>query len=105
MVLPSGVGGGIEKHNTILAAQRMEEIMEIHPTELMLIREGLSRTLKSAAQNRDKKKEKIVEQFQDRLDEMEREFYAPPKTQDMDSPLLLEDDIVGSVDATRVGCE
>ena len=99
------MGGGIEKHNTILVAQRMEEIMEIHPTELMLIREGLSRTLKSAAQNRDKKKEKIVEQFQDRLDEMEREFYAPPKTQDMDSPLLLEDDIVGSVDATKVGCE
>jgi len=79
--------------------------MKIHPTELMLIREGLSRILQSAARNRDTKKEKIVEQFQDRLDEMEREFYAPPKTQDMDSPLLLEDDIVGSVDATRVGCE
>jgi hypothetical protein len=81
MVLPGGVGGGNEKHNTILVTQRMEEIMEIHPTELMLIREGLSRTLKSAAQNRDKKKEKIVEQFQDRLDEMEREFYASPKVQ------------------------
>ena len=91
----------------------MEEIMEIHPTELMLIREGLSRTLKSAAQNRDKKKEKIVEQFQDRLDDMEREFYAPPKTQNIETPLHKkvdvplpeEDDIVGLVDATEVGCE
>jgi len=79
--------------------------MKIHPTELMLIREGLSRILQSAARNRDTKKEKIVEQFQDRLDEMEREFYAPPKTQDMDSPLLLEDDIVVSVDAPKVGSE
>ena len=79
--------------------------MKIHPTELMLIREGLSRILQSAARNRDTKKEKIVEQFQDRLDEMEREFYAPPKTQDMDSPLLLEDDIVGLADAAKVGCE
>tara|TARA_R110002051_G_scaffold17631_1_gene51460 strand:+ start:430 stop:705 length:276 start_codon:yes stop_codon:yes gene_type:complete len=91
----------------------MEEIMEIHPTELMLIREGLSRTLKSAARNRDKKKEKVVERFQDRLDDMEREFYAPPKTQNIETPLHKkadvplpeEDDIVGWVDATEVGCE
>mgnify|MGYP003138199081 CR=1 FL=1 len=55
--------------------------MKIHPTELMLIREGLSRILQSAARNRDTKKEKIVEQFQDRLDDMEREFYASPKVQ------------------------
>jgi len=47
----------------------------------MLIREGLSRILQSAARNRDTKKEKIVEQFQDRLDDMEREFYASPKVQ------------------------
>ena len=78
MVLPGGVG-----NITTLGKEGLEYTMplKIHPTELMLIREGLSRTLKSAARNRDTKKEKIVEQFQDRLDEMEREFYASPKVQ------------------------
>jgi hypothetical protein len=87
--------------------------MKIHPTELMLIREGLSRILQSAARNRDTKKEKIVEQFQDRLDEMEKIFHAPPKTQNMETPLdkkasvpfSEEDEIVGWVDAPEVGCE
>ena len=44
---------------------------------------------------------------------MERQFYAPPKTQNMETPLHKkvdvplpeEDDIVGWVDATEVGCE
>jgi len=78
--------------------------MKIHPTELMLIREGLSRILQSAARNRDNKKEKVVERLQDRLDDMEREFYASSEMQDINT-LLNEDDNVGLVDAAEVGRE
>lgn len=87
-----------------LQKKGLAQEMKIHPTELMLIREGLSRILQSAARNRDNKKEKVVERLQDRLDDMEREFYASSEMQDINT-LLNEDDNVGLVDAAEVGRE